>query len=54
MTTSWWTHILKSRLQAAARRIAAKAAAPVLGLTDTTDTDEASDGTEDFIDGAGI
>jgi hypothetical protein len=28
--------------------------APLLGPTDRTDTDEASDGSEGFIDGAGI
>jgi hypothetical protein len=46
--------MLKSKFRPAARRIAPNVAAPLLGPTDTTHTDEASDGSEGFIDGAGI
>jgi hypothetical protein len=46
--------MLKSKFRPAARRIAVNVAAALLRPTDTTDTDEASDASENFIDGAGI
>jgi hypothetical protein len=46
--------MLKCKFRPAAWRIAANVAAPLLRRTDTTHTDEASDASEGFIDGAGI
>ena len=54
MNTSWCRRMLKSKFRPVARRIAVNVAAPLLGLTDTTDTDETSDASEGFIDGDGI
>jgi hypothetical protein len=46
--------MLNSKFRPAARRIAANMAATLLGPTDTTHTDEASDTSEGLIDGPGI
>jgi hypothetical protein len=46
--------MLKCKFRPAARWIAANVAAPLLGPTEATHTDEASDSLEGFIDGAGI
>ena len=55
MTSRSWICRLFARTPRTIRKEPARyLAAPLLGSTDTTHTDEASDGSEGFIDGAGI
>jgi hypothetical protein len=53
--TRSWSRKLSARAPRTIRKVPARyLAAPLLGRTDTTDMDEASDGSPGFIESAGI